>query len=259
MQKILNTKIIRQFKKIKENKSLSMLTCYDYQNACMLNETSLDMILVGDSLGNVILGYETTINVTLNDMITFASAVKRGAKNKFVVADMPFGSYAILQDGVRNAIKLFQSSNVQALKIEGAGQTQLDIIKALTSSGVPIMGHIGLIPQSVHQLGGYYKHGKSTKDQEYLKKSAKDLEDAGVFAIVLECIEENLSEEITNGLNIPTIGIGSGNNTDGQVLVINDLLNSGPTAPPSFCKPICNLYQMKKELIENFLTTYGNN
>ena len=250
---ILNTRKIKKSKLKNDSKPLQMLTCYDYQTACMLNETELDLILVGDSLGNVILGYENTVQVTLNDMITFSSAVKRGAKDKFVIADLPFGTYATMEMAINNAIELFQKSNVEALKLEGATKLHLEIIKRITETGIPVMGHIGLTPQSVHQLGGYYTHGKKEEDKDRLINSAKDLQDAGAFAVVLECVEKETSAKVTDLLDIPTIGIGSGKKVDGQVLVINDLLKLGAEMPPSFCKPIANLYDEKKRLIDQYL------
>lgn len=252
--KILNTRKIRSFKKSKEARSLQMLTCYDFQSACMLNETKLDLILVGDSLGNVILGYDTTVNVSLNDMITFGGAVKRGAPDKFVVVDLPFGSYNTLEEGLKNATNLFQSTGAQALKLEGAFPYQLELIERLTQIGIPVMGHIGLTPQSVYQQGGYYIHGKTESSSANLIESAKRLEKAGAFAVVLECVEEKTSQTITEELAIPSIGIGSGKNVDGQVLVINDLLKLGPNKPPGFCSPIADLYETKKDLIEKYLS-----
>lgn len=249
----MNTRQLRVFKKTTAGRTLHMLTCYDYQTAQMLNETALDMLLIGDSLGNVILGYETTIEVTVDTMVLFSKAVKKGAPQKFVVADMPFGSYSSMETGLENAIKLFQQSGVEALKLEGAFPFQLELIKRLTQVGIPVMGHIGLTPQSVHEQGGYYTHGKSETEQERLLKEALALEDAGCFSIVLECVEEKLAKKITDKLHIPTIGIGSGQETDGQVLVINDLLHIGKNDPPKFCKSVANLYETKKKLIEDYL------
>ncbi|MGZ3786966.1 MAG: 3-methyl-2-oxobutanoate hydroxymethyltransferase [Bacteriovorax sp.] len=249
----LNTRQIRSFKQQKANRSLQMLTCYDFQTAGLLNETSLDLILVGDSLGNVILGYENTIEVTVDTMVLFSKAVKRGASKKFVIADLPFGSYASMELGLANSIRLFQQSGVEALKLEGAFPFQLELIERLTQIGIPVMGHIGLTPQSVHEQGGYFTHGKNISEQEKLMKEALALEAAGCFSIVLECVEENLAKRITQSLKIPTIGIGSGPETDGQVLVINDLLHLGKNDPPKFCKPIANLYETKKQLITEYL------
>ncbi len=246
----LNTRTIR---KAKNNKSLNMLTAYDYQTAQLLNETELDLILVGDSLGNVILGYETTVEVTIDDMITFSSAVKRGAPDKFVVADLPFGTYATLQDGLTNAIKLFQKSKVEAVKLEGCSVQKCELICDLTENGIAVMGHLGLTPQSVHEQGGYYTHGKNVEGFHKILEDAKKLEAAGCFAVVLECVTSDLAKKITENIDIPTIGIGSGDSVDGQVLVINDLLKMGKENPASFCKPIANLYDLRKKLIDDYL------
>lgn len=247
--KKLNLRDIRKSKQ----QNLQMLTCYDFQTATLLNQTDLDLILVGDSLGNVMLGYETTVEVSLTEMEIFAKAVRRGAPDKFVIVDMPFGSYSTIAQGIHNATKLFQNTKAEALKLEGAFPYQLKLIERLTQTGIPVMGHIGLTPQSVHQLGGYYTHGKTESSAERLMREARALEAAGAFSIVLEMVEENLAFEITKALSIPTIGIGSGKNTDGQVLVINDLLKLGPNMPPKFCKPVADLFETKKNLITQYL------
>ncbi len=247
--KKLNLRDIRKSK----GKKLQVLTCYDFQTAQLLNETDLEMILVGDSVGNVILGYETTVEVTLEEMIIFGSAVKRGAKDKFVIVDLPFGSYSTVSQGVASATKLFQKTRAEAVKLEGAFPYQLKLIERLTQTGIPVMGHIGLTPQSVHQQGGYYIHGRTEDSAERLKREARALEAAGVFSLVLECVESNLATEITKSLSIPTIGIGSGKETDGQVLVTNDLLKMGPGTPPKFCPPVADLYELRKNLITDYL------
>jgi 3-methyl-2-oxobutanoate hydroxymethyltransferase len=247
----LDTRKIRQYKN--QKRPLQMLTCYDFQTAQMLNETNLDLILVGDSVGNVILGYDHTISVEISTMILFSKAVKKGAPNKFVVADLPFGTYASMEIGLANAILLFQQSGAEAVKLEGAYPFELELITRLTQVGIPVMGHIGLTPQSVHEQGGYFTHGKDALGQARIMKEAIALEEAGCFAIVLECVDEKLSEKITKKLHIPTIGIGSGKKTDGQVLVINDLLHMGKTTPPKFCQPIAAFYQTKKKLITDYL------
>jgi 3-methyl-2-oxobutanoate hydroxymethyltransferase len=241
-----------------KGQKLQVLTCYDYQTAIMLNETNLDMILVGDSVGNVILGYETTIEVTLEDMITFGAAVRRGAPDKFLILDLPFGTYSTVSQGVHAATKLFQRTRAEAIKLEGAFPYQLKLIERLTQTGIPVMGHIGLTPQSVHQLGGYYTHGKTETSAEKLMNEARALEAAGAFAIVLEMVEETVANQITKELAIPTIGIGSGKKTDGQVLVINDLLKLGAKEPPKFCRPLADLYQLKKDLISKYLVEQRN-
>jgi len=250
MKKKLTT---RSLKKTKGKRTLSMLTCYDFQTAQMLNATALDMILVGDSVGNVILGYDTTVQVTVNDMITFSSAVKRGAPETFIVSDLPFGSYASLDRGLENAIRLYQESGVEALKLEGSSLEKCQLIKQLTDNGIAVMGHLGLTPQSVNEQGGYYTHGKTSQSFNKIIKEAHDLQKAGCFALVLECVTKELSLKITKELNIPTIGIGSGDQVDGQVLVINDLLRMGPSHPPGFCEPVANLFDLKKELVSTYL------
>ncbi len=243
---------LREIKKSKQ-KNLQVLTCYDFQTASMLNETELDMILVGDSLGNVMLGYDTTIEVSLIEMEIFGKAVRRGAPDKFLILDLPFGSYSTVNQGLQSATKLFQATKCEAIKLEGAFPYQLKLIERLTQTGVPVMGHIGLTPQSVHQLGGYFTHGKNETDAERLLKEALALQAAGCFSIVLEMVEESVATKISQELQIPTIGIGSGKQTDGQVLVINDLLKLGPKTPPKFCIPVANLYELKKELIQKYL------
>lgn len=248
--KKLNLRDIRKGK----GGNLQVLTCYDFQTACMLNQTNLDMILIGDSLGNVMLGYETTVEVSLTEMEIFAKAVRRGAPDKFLIVDMPFGSYSTVNQGIRCATTLFQNTKAEAIKLEGAFPYQLKLIERLTQTGIPVMGHIGLTPQSVHQLGGYYTHGKTENSADRLMKEAKALEAHGAFAIVLEMVEENLATEMTKALSIPTIGIGAGRKTDGQVLVINDLLKLGPKDPPKFCKPVADLFKVKKDLIDRYLS-----
>lgn len=243
---------LRDIKKAKQG-NLQMLTCYDFQTAQMLNNTDIDLLLVGDSLGNVMLGLETTVEVTLNEMEVFSKAVRRGAPDKFIVVDLPFGSYSTVTQGVHSATKLFQATRCEAIKLEGAFPYQLKLIERLTQTGIPVMGHIGLTPQSVHQLGGYFTHGKSEDDAARLKREALALQNAGCFSIVLEMVDAHVAEEITNELSIPTIGIGAGKKTDGQVLVINDLFKLGPNTPPKFCTPIADLFKLKTELINRYL------
>lgn len=243
---------LRDIRKAKAGK-LQMLTCYDFQTATLMNELDLDLILVGDSVGNVMLGYETTVEVTIEEMEIFGKAVRRGAPDKFLILDMPFGSYSTIAQGIHCGTRLFKNTKAEALKLEGAFPYQLKLIERLTQTGIPVMGHIGLTPQSVHQLGGYFTHGKNETDAERLMKEAKALEAAGCFSIVLEMVEESVASEITRTLSIPTIGIGAGKNTDGQVLVINDLLKMGPKTPPKFCPPIANFYETKKQLLSQYL------
>ncbi len=248
--KKLNVRDIRKSKK----QNLQMLTCYDFQMAQLFNEMEqLDIVLVGDSVGNVVLGLDTTVQVTIGDMITFGKAVRRGTPNKFLVVDLPFGAYSTITQGLKFGATLFQETNAEALKLEGAFPYQLKLIERLTQIGVAVMGHIGLTPQSVHQQGGYFTHGKSESEAARLMREAKALEAAGCFSIVLEFVEAGLAEEISKAISIPTIGIGSGKNVDGQVLVINDLLKNGPKMPPKFCPPVGDLYQIKKDLVTEYL------
>lgn len=249
----MNKLNIRDISKCKGQRTLHMLTSYDYPSASLLNETSVDLILVGDSLVNVMLGEESTIPATLEMMSLFGKAVKKGAPNKFVIVDAPFGSYATFQTGVNNLIKLYQKTGAEAIKLEGASNFHLKIISRLVQSGVPIMGHIGLQPQSVHVQGGYRKHGKSEEEKSSLLHQAKNLEEAGVFSIVLECVDEKTAEQITKSITIPTIGIGSGVFTDGQVLVYHDLLGLSSAKIPQFVKPMANFYQEHKKVIEKYL------
>ncbi len=248
------TKKFRQIKSKSERKKLTMLTCYDFQTANALNKSEIDLILVGDSLGNVVLGYETTCRVSIEEMIVFGSAVKRGAPDKFTVIDMPFGTYANKSLALENGIKLFQQTGAEALKLEGANEQVIGSIKSLVNTGIPVIGHIGLTPQFFHQQGGYFTHGKTAEEKDILVQQAIDIQNAGASLIVLECVTEEVATKITERLTIPTIGIGSGESTDGQVLVINDLLGSGVKTPPSFCKPVKNFYEEKLDAISTFIS-----
>lgn len=251
----LNLRKLSSWKKRNGAPSLSMLTCYDYSMACILNQTDVDVILVGDSLGNVILGMENTIGVTPADMMIFGKAVKRGCPSKFVVVDIPFGVMSSLSRAQEHCFQIFQQTGCEAIKVEGASSFILELIQELTTKGIPVMGHIGLLPQSVHQQGGHYTHGKNEFDRQRLLTEALKLEKSGAFAIVLECVQKDVAREITNNISIPTIGIGSGQGTDGQVLVTQDLLGLTAGAVPSFVRPIRSL---AKELIED-LNKYHQN
>jgi len=246
---------IQSLQKRKGKTPLSMLTCYDFQTAQLLNETDLDIILVGDSVGNVILGESTTVTVTLEHMALFGKAVRRGSPQKFLMLDMPFGSYDTVSRGLKNSIRIMQETEAESLKMEGAFPYQCELIERLSMIGIPVMGHIGLRPQSIHTQSGYHKHGKDLNSQNQLLEEAKRLENAGAFAIILECIEEKVSKLITEHLSIPTIGIGSGVDVDGQVLVINDLFHMGKADPPKFCRPIANLYEERKKLLNQYIET----
>ncbi|RUM59955.1 MAG: 3-methyl-2-oxobutanoate hydroxymethyltransferase [Persephonella sp.] len=215
----------------KENKKITMISTYDYWSALICEEAGIDCILVGDSLGMVIQGQDTTLPVSLDDMIYHSKAVRRGAKNTFIVVDMPFLSYQINEeDALKNAGRIMKETGVNAVKLEG-GEEILKTVEKLINAGIPVMGHLGLTPQSVHALGGYKVQGKSRDEQERIKKNAKLLQEAGVFSIVLEAVPQNLAKEITDMLDIPVIGIGAGKETDGQVLVFHDLLGFFDKSP----------------------------
>ncbi|NPV92592.1 MAG: 3-methyl-2-oxobutanoate hydroxymethyltransferase [Firmicutes bacterium] len=210
--------------KKQKGQKITMLTAYDFPTAQAMDEIGIDMILVGDSLGNVVLGYETTLFVTMEEMIHHTKAVTRGARNTMVVGDMPFLTYHLsVEDALRNAGRFMQEGGAQAVKLEG-GRERAAVVKAVVEAGIPVMGHLGLTPQSVHQLGGFRVQGKDVETAKKLIEDARALEEAGCFSIVLECVPSALAERITKEISIPTIGIGAGAGCDGQVLVSHDLL-----------------------------------
>lgn len=222
--------------KKKRGEKITMLTAADANMARLLDSAGIDILLVGDSLGMVVLGYDTTLPVTMDTMVHHASAVSRGAKQALIVSDMPFLSYQIsVSEAVRNAGRLLQEGGVAAVKLEG-GQAALEAVQRLTSIGIPVMGHLGLQPQSVHQLGGFRRQATQEEDQQRLLADAKDLEKAGAFAVVLESIPAELGQRVTASLQIPTIGIGSGPHCDGQVLVSHDILGLSSGTVPPFAK-----------------------
>ena len=224
-----------QEKKLRGEK-ISMLTCYDYSTAKLMDSTGLDMLLVGDSLGNVILGYEDTISVTMEDMIHHTAAVARGAKQAMVVADMPFLSYQTsVYDAVVNAGRLMKEGRAGAVKLEG-GQVVTEQIQAIVNASIPVVAHLGMTPQSVNTLGGFKVQGKSLEAARKLLADAKAVEEAGAFAVVLECVPEKLAALVTKTLSIPTIGIGAGAGCDGQVLVYQDMLGMFSDYQPKFVR-----------------------
>lgn len=227
---------IDSIKKRKGKERISVLTSYDYWTTLILNEVGIDIILVGDSLGMVMLGYKNTLPVTIDDMIHHTKAVVRGNKSSLVVTDMPFMSDVDIPDTVKNAGRFIKEGGAGAVKIEG-GVKAKNIIKAIVDNGIPVMGHIGLTPQDVLVMGGYKRQG----DREKLLEDALAVQDAGTFCVVLECIPSDLAKEITGTLEIPTIGIGSGPYCDGQVLVTHDILGLCPESTPKFVKPYARL------------------
>ncbi|RDU36369.1 3-methyl-2-oxobutanoate hydroxymethyltransferase [Neobacillus piezotolerans] len=225
------------FLKMKEaGEKIAMVTAYDYPSAKTAEQAGIDMILVGDSLGMVVLGYETTVPVTINDMVHHSKAVRRGATDTFIVVDMPFMSYHVSTgDTLVNAARIIQETGAHAVKLEGADEV-LGKIKALTTAGVPVMAHLGLTPQSVGVLGGYKVQGKDAEAAMKLIEDARLCEEAGAFALVLECVPKQLAAEVSSKITIPVIGIGAGSGVDGQVLVYHDLVGYGSGRVPKFVK-----------------------
>lgn len=243
------------FLKMKQNgEKIAMLTAYDYPAAKQAEKAEVDMILVGDSLGMVVLGYDSTIPVTMDDMIHHGKAVKRGAKDTFIVIDMPFMSYHLsVKDTLVHATRLIQETGAHAVKVEG-GDDVIMMINALTSAGIPVMAHLGLTPQSVGVLGGYKVQGKNAEAAKKLIDDAKKCEEAGAFAIVLECVPKQLSKEISEQLQIPTIGIGAGPYADGQVLVYHDVLTYGVERVPKFVKQYFNGNEWMESAIKEYVS-----
>ena len=246
-------KTVSTLQQAKENgQKITMLTAYDYSTAKLMDEAGIDMILVGDSLGNVILGYEDTISVTMEDMIHHTAAVTRGAKNAFVVADMPFMSYQIsVEEAVTNAGRLMKEGRANAVKLEG-GKSVCPQIKAITQAGIPVVAHLGLTPQSINALGGYKVQGKSEDAAKKLLEDALAVQEAGAFALVLECVPTKLASLITKKLTIPTIGIGAGNECDGQVLVYQDMLGMFSDYVPKFVKQFAQVGEIMKKAFSDY-------
>ena len=235
-----------------QGEAIAMLTAYDAVTAALIEMAGVDMILVGDSLGNVVLGYDTTLPVTLDDMIRHAAAVKRGSGRALIVCDMPFGSVTDPDATLRNAMRILKETGVEAVKLEG-GLAMAPTVERLTAHGIAVMAHIGLTPQAVHQMGGYYMHGKDDASAARLREEAKALEAAGAFAIVLECVEPALAAEITRSLSIPTIGIGSGKDCAGQVLVVNDLIGLNTSKPPAFARPRADVAAIIRQAVGDYV------
>lgn len=227
--------------KKREGKKITMLTAYDYPMAKLIDEALIDVILVGDSLGMVVLGYESTVPVTMDEMIHHSKAVRRGTKCAFLVGDMPFMSYQISkEEAVRNAGRFMKEAGCDAVKLEG-GDEVLDVTKAIVNAGIPVLGHLGLTPQTISKLGGYKIQGKDAKAAKRILEQALKLKDAGCFAIVLECVPDKVAKLITEKLMIPTIGIGAGPYCDGQVLVTNDMVGLFDRFVPKFVKQYVKL------------------
>ncbi len=243
----------RTLKKMKDNKEkITMLTAYDFSTAKYIDECGVDSILIGDSLGMTILGYDTTIKVTIEDMLTFTKAVSNGVKRALVVADMPFLSYHLNKEQTTlNAGRLIQAG-AKAVKLEGASDFILDEVHHLTQSGINVVGHLGFTPQYINTIGGYFVQGKSYENTIKMLNAAKKLEENGAFALVLEMVPEESAKYISENLSIPTIGIGAGKYCDGQVLVIDDILGKYPGNIPKFVKQYANIKEIMKDAISKY-------
>jgi 3-methyl-2-oxobutanoate hydroxymethyltransferase len=246
---------ITEIKEMKQRKEkIPMLTAYDYVTAKMVDEAGVPLILVGDSLGMVMLGYESTIPVTMEEMIHHTKAVVRGATKALIIGDMPFMTYHVsISDALHNAAEFIQEGGAQAVKLEG-GEVVADKVRRLVDCGIPVMGHIGLTPQSIHQLGGFKVRGKAVEEAKKLLNDARILEEAGAFAIVLECTPAPLSKLITQKLAIPTIGIGAGPDCDGQVQVISDILGLYTDFVPKHAKQYARLAGEIKNAVSSYIS-----
>jgi 3-methyl-2-oxobutanoate hydroxymethyltransferase len=244
-----NVNTFRQRKQ--QGARISMVTCYDAWSARILNDTPVDCLLVGDSLAVVMHGFESTVHATIEMMALHTAAVARGATEKFIVADMPFLSCSRSATEAMDAVQLLMQAGAHAVKIEGAGH-QLPIIERIVESGVPVMGHLGLTPQSIHNLGGHRVQGKDAAGSERILNDARSLQQAGCFSLVLECVPNKLGDCVTRGLHIPTIGIGAGPHTDGQVLVLQDLLGTNPDFSPKFLRRYADTHQLVSASVSQF-------
>jgi 3-methyl-2-oxobutanoate hydroxymethyltransferase len=248
---------VQRFKE--EHRRFAMLTAYDYHSARILDEAGIPVLLVGDSLGMVMLGYPTTLPVTVDDMLHHAKAVSRGARQALLVGDMPFMSYqASVDQAVANAGRFLQEAGMHAVKLEGGGPQVVAITRRLTEIGIPVMGHLGLTPQSVHGMGGFKVQGRTQAQAARILQGAKELEQAGAFSIVLEGMPSDLATKVTQALRIPTIGIGAGPGTDGQVLVFHDMLGLTTGKAPKFVKRYANLADEISQAAGRYIDEVGN-
>ncbi|HHW41762.1 MAG TPA: 3-methyl-2-oxobutanoate hydroxymethyltransferase [Syntrophomonadaceae bacterium] len=249
MARVTTTTLLEMKEK---GEKITLLTAYDYPTACLLDEAGIDILLVGDSLGNVVLGYENTLPVTMEESLHHTRAVARGAKRAMVVGDMPFLSYqTTVAEAVLNAGRYLKEAGAHAVKLEG-GRERAEVVRALVETGIPVMGHLGLTPQSVHQLGGFKVQGKSEAAAQRLLEDARILEDAGIFSLVLEAVPAHVAAEVTKQLHIPTLGIGAGPYCDGQVLVFHDMMGLTGKKVPKFVKQYARLYDMMLDALKAF-------
>jgi len=246
---------IRDFQEMKrEGRRIAVLTCADALFARLLEEAGIDLILVGDSLGQVVLGYGSTLPVTMEEMLHHAGAVKRGAPSTFTVMDLPFMSYQpSVEEALRSAGRALKEAGVEAVKLEGGGAESCERVRALVRAGIPVMGHLGFVPQSVHALGGYRVQGRGEEGAAQLLHEAQALQEAGCFSIVLELVPGPLASEISGSLRIPTIGIGAGVGCDGQVLVLQDALGLNPDFSPRFLKHFAELGEAGRRGVATYI------
>lgn len=250
-RKKVTTLTFRQKKE--RGEPITMLTAYDYPTSLAMDKAGVDAILVGDSLAMVVLGYENTLPVTMEEMLHHSRAVARGAKSSLLIGDMPFMSYQVsVEEAVRNAGRFLQQGGMDAVKLEG-GRERADAVRAIVGAGIPVMGHIGLTPQSVNQLGGFRAQGKTAAAAKRLLEDAKILEKEGAFSLVLESVPARLAEVISKQISIPTIGIGAGAGCDGQVLVTHDLLGLFDRFTPKFVKNYANLHEMMQKAFTDYI------
>jgi 3-methyl-2-oxobutanoate hydroxymethyltransferase len=248
--KKINVKTLRRFKK--EGRKITFLTAYDFPTAKILDGVGVDCILIGDSAATVVYGHPTTLPITMDQMIVLCQAVARGSKRALLIGDMPFLSYQpSVAEAITNAGRFLKEGSVEAVKLEG-GLEMVDLIHKMVDSGIPVMGHIGLTPQSVNKFGGYKIMGKTDRQREYMLKSAKALEEAGAFAMILESIVPEVAKEISESIKIPTIGIGAGVHCDGQVLVISDMLGLFEEFRPKFVRQYAQMAKTMRDAVGKY-------
>ncbi|CAM3862604.1 3-methyl-2-oxobutanoate hydroxymethyltransferase [Aquirufa aurantiipilula] len=253
---------LKEFKKIttqslqimkKQGEKISMLTCYDFSMARLLDQSGVDVLLVGDSASNVMAGHETTLPITLDQMIYHAQCVVRGTQRALVIVDLPFGSYQSNSEiALSSAIRIMKETGAHAIKLEG-GQEVIESIKKIVKAGIPVMGHLGLTPQSIYQFGSYGVRAKEEEEANLLLEEAKMLETAGCFGVVLEKIPADLAKQVSERLQVPTIGIGAGNHCDGQVLVMHDMLGINTEFKPRFLRRYLNLGELIPQAVKNYV------
>ena len=247
-------KTVTTFQRLKDNgEKIAMLTAYDYSTAQAIEKADIDAILVGDSLAMVVLGYENTYNITVDEMLIFIKAVSKGAKNSFIIGDMPFMSYNLtVEQGLENASKMIKAG-ANAVKLEGCNEHILTLVKRCVQSGIPVLGHLGFTPQLMNTLGGHKIQGKTSDKIEAILESAKKLEEAGCFGVVLELMPSDSAKYITENLNIPTIGIGAGKDCSGQIVVIDDILGKFTDFTPKFVKKYANLAETIQHSAQEYI------